>query len=1336
MSRRSRLALIWGSSILGLLVLLVLSAVLIARSGWLREYVRERLVAEVERATGGRVEIGSFDFAWRSLTVRVSDFVIHGAEPTGTPPLLRIRSITIVLKVISLLERLTDIQSVDVQQPQVHLMVQPDGTTNVPQPKTTSSKKKPAVETLLDLAVGRFSVQNGSFDANSSKNPWSAAGKNLHAQFLYDRRTPNYHGDISIQPLHVQISNDLPMDMGITAAFSMYKNRVTISRARIDTPHSNAEFSGVVRNFRSPEWQLEYNAHLAIDELTRMLRVSSRSAGILLIDGHASFQDFGHYLLTGSLHSPGLSFREGSLRLQDLRADAEFRADPEKIDLSRLRLLALGGAFNGRARIEKLDRFRLEGGVSNFDIRRLAELLGAQRPPWDGLLSGPLELNGLLSDLNRGRFEGRAQLVLSPVPDALPVHGAIDASYNGYRGTVDLGRSFVQLPATRVDFDGTLGRLLRVHVETTSLGELRPAIEMASHTTPGDLPIELENGSAAFNGTINGPLNSPQIAGHIALMNFIYSKTKVDSVAADITAQESSLAVRNANLTRGSLRASFAATVALRAWKPDSGGALAASVSLQGANIRDLLALDGKQNIPVTGTLSASAQITGTIAIPLIKGDITLTDGSIYNEPFDRLTAHLDYMNQLVTVADARLNAGAKQVSFHAAYSHTPGDFETGRLTFEADSSRLALDQIHLLEKHEPPIAGEAQFSAKGDGTISKNRAGQPAFQLTNLNATVTAEHMQVAHKPIGPLRFTAKTAGASMTAHLESAFANSTIRADGEWRLAVDYPGQAEVTFTKLDLAALDAWLERPASSFKVAGTVEGKATISGPALKPEAWTARLDIPQIEIAPLSGEIANGNRQVVTLRNEGPIRLTMQNSVVRVESARMVAQDTNFSLTGTVSLKDKSPLDLRVNGSLNLAALENFNADLVSSGTLTADANIRGPLTQPSITGRAQLKDANLNVATLPNGISNASGVIVFTGDRATIQSFTGELGGGSVNVTGFASYTGTDVAFHFELAARRVRVRYPEGVSTMASARLTWTGSMQRSLVSGTATIQRTGFNPRTDFASILAQSAEPVRTSAVRTGFLGGMNFDIQIDTSPGVLVQSALAQQIQAEASLRLRGTLSNPVLLGRINITQGQTTFFGNKYIINQGSISFYNPVKLEPILNIDLQTRARGIDVTITISGPMNKLNVTYRSDPPLQFADIVALLATGRTPNSDLSLAARESGAAQSWQQLGASALVGQAIANPVAGRLQRFFGVSRIKIDPQLTGVENPQARLTLEQQVTPDITFTYITNVTRSNPQVVRIEWALNRIWSVVAIRDESGIFGLDLYYKKRLK
>ncbi len=243
------------------------------------------------------------------------------------------------------------------------------------------------------------------------------------------------------------------------------------------------------------------------------------------------------------------------------------------------------------------------------------------------------------------------------------------------------------------------------------------------------------------------------------------------------------------------------------------------------------------------------------------------------------------------------------------------------------------------------------------------------------------------------------------------------------------------------------------------------------------------------------------------------------------------------------------------------------------------------------------------------------------------------------------------------------------------------------------------------------------------------------MQIETATDITFESSLAQDIQAEANLRLRGTGANPAMLGRVTISQGRLVFFGTRFNINQGSVSFFNPSRIEPILNVDLETRARGVDVTLTISGPITKLNLTPRSDPPLQFNEIVALLATGRAPTSDPALLARQSTSPQSWQQMGASALLGQAIASPVAGRLQRFFGVTRLKIDPSLTGVDNnPQARLTLEQQVTPDITFTYITNVTNSNPLVVQVEWAVNRTWSVLAVREENGLFGLDFLLKKR--
>ncbi|HEU5022101.1 MAG TPA: translocation/assembly module TamB domain-containing protein, partial [Bryobacteraceae bacterium] len=228
----------------------------------------------------------------------------------------------------------------------------------------------------------------------------------------------------------------------------------------------------------------------------------------------------------------------------------------------------------------------------------------------------------------------------------------------------------------------------------------------------------------------------------------------------------------------------------------------------------------------------------------------------------------------------------------------------------------------------------------------------------------------------------------------------------------------------------------------------------------------------------------------------------------------------------------------------------------------------------------------------------------------------------------------------------------------------------------------------------------------------------------------------ESIQADASLRLRGTISSPALLGRVNISQGSVLFFGNKYTISRGTISFYNPTKIDPILDVDLQTRARGVDVTLTVTGPPSHLGFTYRSDPPLEFSDIVALLATGRTPD-DPSLALRGNAPTPTFEQLGASTLLGQTLATPLAGRLQRFFGVSRIKIDPQLAGVGGtPGARLTVEQQVTPDILFTYITDVANTSQQLIRAEWAFNQRWSAILAREENGYVGVDFEYKRRFK
>jgi translocation and assembly module TamB len=250
--------------------------------------------------------------------------------------------------------------------------------------------------------------------------------------------------------------------------------------------------------------------------------------------------------------------------------------------------------------------------------------------------------------------------------------------------------------------------------------------------------------------------------------------------------------------------------------------------------------------------------------------------------------------------------------------------------------------------------------------------------------------------------------------------------------------------------------------------------------------------------------------------------------------------------------------------------------------------------------------------------------------------------------------------------------------------------------------------------------------------------MKLDTQVRTSSSLGVQAAVARNLQADANLRIRGTASQPGMLGRVSITEGQLVFFSSTYTVNSGTISFYNPIRIEPVLNISLETQAKGVDVVLKVTGPIDNMKLSSTSDPPLQFEEIVGLLASGKTPTSDPTILANQpSQPPQSFEQMGESALMSKALVDPMASRLQRVFGVSQLKIDPTFTsGSGLPQARLTLEQQVASNLTFTYVTALNDPNSQTVRVEWAVNPQWSAMATREQNGIFSVKFLYKKQFR
>jgi hypothetical protein len=94
-------------------------------------------------------------------------------------------------------------------------------------------------------------------------------------------------------------------------------------------------------------------------------------------------------------------------------------------------------------------------------------------------------------------------------------------------------------------------------------------------------------------------------------------------------------------------------------------------------------------------------------------------------------------------------------------------------------------------------------------------------------------------------------------------------------------------------------------------------------------------------------------------------------------------------------------------------------------------------------------------------------------------------------------------------------------------------------------------------------------------------------------------------------------------------------------------------------------------------------------------------------------------------------------VADPVASRLQRVFGVSQLKIDPSFTsGSDVPQAKLTLQQRIANNVMFTYVTGVSDANAQTIRVEWTFSQQWAATAMRDQNGIVSVNLVYKRQMR
>lgn len=919
----------------------------------------------------------------------------------------------------------------------------------------------------------------------------------------------------------------------------------------------------------------------------------------------------------------------------------------------------------------------------------------------------------------------------------VPVTGEVLGHYDGRTEVVNIAHLNLQTPESSLVTNGVLGvnvgdplTNLKVNLQTKDLGEFDQLLRTLAFEANGKkgtaaIPVVL-HGSANFVGTTKGAVRDLDVRGHVTANDLVVRLGDMNSEMADVHVDSvvgsadyspnGGVTVVSSTIERGTAVLNVAGSFKPRrvvvhgvpTYLWDSGMAIDASAKLADAKAEDLLEMVGQQHkIPVTGTVDLDLSASGTVHNLIGGGKITLVNGVAYGESYETVAVHLAAEGEQVSLTQVMVKAHGLSISGSAGYN-----LGTKQIRGQVSGSNLLLSKFDTFRRVEPNADGVLTFTAIANGTL----------QQPDLHARVSLEKIAVQGKPLGGLEAKADSAGSKLVYSLQSKLVGAQVLASGETSLVGDYQTQAKLTVSGLDIGNV-LELVTP-GTFKGSSAIGGTIAVSGPAGKPKQMQGTAEFNPVDF----------KLQGVELKAAQPLRASLKNGTVTLDQLHVTGQDTDLRAAGTVVVfGDTNPMGGRVNvnanGSVSMALASTFDPDLISSGKVTFKVAAEGRVKKPALTGDVLFQNVNLSIEGVANGLSNLNGTLVFNEDRLDVKNLTAMTGGGQLKIGGYLAY---QRGLFADLTATGdvVRVRY-NGLSATANASFRLQGEPQSLLLSGNVLVTRFGVGPDVDFGALSA--AGGVQAPPDPSSPMNKIRLDVHVTSSPQLDFQNSFAK-LAGSVNLTVRGTLAVPSVLGRIQITEGSATYLGTKYELERGTITFSNPVRIDPVIDLDATARVENYDITIGVHGTVTNLKPTYRSEPPLTEADIFNLLALGRTQEE-----------AQLYQeqqeQVGAdpttNALLGGALNATVASRVGKLFGAGSVKIDPAFIGtLGNSSARITVSEPLSKQVTLVFATNVNETAQQLIQVQYQLNSEYSIVATQDEAGVYSIVFKIRKRYK
>jgi len=1312
--------------------------------------VRRALIAELQKSTGGRVELQKFSWRMTHLEFEADNLTIHGLEGPGQVPYAHIDRLFVRLQILSFFRAKIGMNYLEGDHPVIHLIVYPDGSTNQPKPRHASTGN--VTDQVFNLAVARTVVSDGVAILNEQQIPFNLAVNNLAAQVNYVPLRDHYVGTLHAEDVVTQRGADTPIHSQLDASVEMGRNSANLVSLILQSgPQGKSQktvlrANGTLDDFAHPRWQFTMKGAIDALEVRALTGTPGLDAGTAQLEanGHGTGSQF---VVDGNARISGGAYRTGTVNANNVTADAVAHVTQDLIAVTDIHArLATGGVVTGAMRIVNWQAPAVaqpgqpEAGAEQGMIRTqlagftLDSLLDTVAPRRFRRLGFDTSAAGTASVDWKGSVDnltGTVKVNLAPPhapsPNEVPVTGVVDADYVNRSGSVVVRTLDIHTPASQIQISGSLGvypmtrkSQLNASLVTRNVAEFNPALAAFGIAAPGQptpIPAQI-HGVAQFHGTVTGSLDSPDFQGHLQATDFnlvplgptpsatqAASNIHFDSLTTDADYSAGSLSVSVGTLVQGKTTIQFSGAVRGHASEPKelfaNSSSIHASVRVSQADIQQWMALTGK-TYPVSGTLNLHAQTDGTIGDLDGTGQLSLTGGEIYGEPYRSLTSDVQFRGRDVNATHLMFALDGGRITGSGGYNFTA---KTAQADLEGRGFELA--HIRALKNEQYPILGAVDFEARGSGTL----------EAPSLEASLHVRNLQVAREFTGSLDADAHTQGRALQLRMTSHLNTSNLELTGETQLTGNYQTQASLKIAGFNIDPLLRTFS--VSGIRGSSSIAGTVTVSGPLRKPKQLNGDVRLSQLAVT----------LEDVPIHSDGPVHATLRDGTFAMEPLRIVGPDTDLRTEGSIGVfANPRPIHGAAKGSINMALAQTLDTDIISSGHVDFTMNAEGTVQNPDLTGNVKFTNVNVALEDYVNGLSRMNGELVFDQDRLDFKDVTAYSGGGLIKVGGFVTYH-RGLYADLTADAKNVRIRYPEGVTSTASAQLRLQGNQTSSLVSGRVMLTGFAINPDVDFASIANSSGVSLPPNP--NSPTNKVRLDIRIASAPSLNFQNSFAR-LAGNVELAIRGTLAQPTVLGRVTITEGTATFNGEKFELQHGEIYFSNPVRIQPVLDLTATTTVESYTITIALQGATTKLNPTFRSEPPLSEQDIFSLLAMGRTQEEQQIYSTEQQ---QAGVNSTADSLLGGALNATISNRIQKLFGGGSVRIDPTfVSGVGNATARITVEEPISKNATLTYATNVNSTAEQLIQGEWRVTQDFSVVAVRDESGVFSLIFRLHRR--